>query len=366
MQKIQWHYLDELNQRHGPVSVDEIKAFKKMRRAVLVFSKGMAGWTPIEQVEAVAGYEMSLGEQSIGTGPKYRTARDYSRLTDRDIDELMGICKGILADSTVNRAELDYTHRWLTTHPTLQETWPCSAVADRIKLALADDVLSVDEASDIAEFLRKLVAPLPDVPVEEARATALPLDTPQPKVHFFGKSFCFTGAFVFGSRGVCVDAAEERGAYIEPGVRVDLDYLVVGSFRSEAWIHTTHGRKIEKAVELRAKYGRPSIIGEAHWTKALKGAELQGTPPPPLDAIDVEQGGHFAGKTFVLTGTLPSMSREEAATMIESAGGKVSGSVSKKTSYVLAGEEAGSKLDKARELGVPVIGEAEFLRLLGG
>lgn len=74
----------------------------------------------------------------------------------------------------------------------------------------------------------------------------------------------------------------------------------------------------------------------------------------------------FAGKTLVLTGTLPTMTRGEAGAKIEAAGGKVSGSVSKKTSYVLAGAEAGSKLDKARELGVPVIDEAELLRLLAG
>ncbi|MSU51921.1 MAG: NAD-dependent DNA ligase LigA [Opitutaceae bacterium] len=73
----------------------------------------------------------------------------------------------------------------------------------------------------------------------------------------------------------------------------------------------------------------------------------------------------FAGKTFVLTGTLPAMTRDEAGARIEAASGKVSGSVSKKTHYVLAGAEAGSKLDKAKELGVPVIDEAGFLRLLG-
>ncbi|MBL9216044.1 MAG: NAD-dependent DNA ligase LigA [Opitutaceae bacterium] len=72
----------------------------------------------------------------------------------------------------------------------------------------------------------------------------------------------------------------------------------------------------------------------------------------------------LAGKVFVLTGTLPTLTRDEAGARIEAAGGKVSGSVSKKTSYVLAGAEAGSKLDKARELGVPVIDEAEFRRLL--
>jgi DNA ligase (NAD+) len=79
----------------------------------------------------------------------------------------------------------------------------------------------------------------------------------------------------------------------------------------------------------------------------------------------VASAGVFTGKTFVLTGTLPSLKREEAEQRILAAGGKVSGSVSKKTSYVLAGAEAGSKLEKAQSLGVPVIDEAEFLRLLG-
>lgn len=69
------------------------------------------------------------------------------------------------------------------------------------------------------------------------------------------------------------------------------------------------------------------------------------------------------GLTFVLTGTLPTYTRDQAKELIESLGGKVSGSVSKKTSYVLAGEEAGSKLTKAQSLGIPVIDEAEFLRM---
>ena len=74
--------------------------------------------------------------------------------------------------------------------------------------------------------------------------------------------------------------------------------------------------------------------------------------------------GVFLGKTLVLTGTLPNLTRDEAKSLIEGAGGKVSGSVSKKTDYVVAGAEAGSKLDKAQELGVTVIDEAELLQLL--
>jgi DNA ligase (NAD+) len=76
-------------------------------------------------------------------------------------------------------------------------------------------------------------------------------------------------------------------------------------------------------------------------------------------------GTALAGMTFVLTGTLPTLTRDEAKQRIEAAGGKVSGSVSKKTSYVVAGEEAGSKLEKARELNLNVLDEAGLLQLLG-
>lgn len=74
----------------------------------------------------------------------------------------------------------------------------------------------------------------------------------------------------------------------------------------------------------------------------------------------------FYGKTMVFTGTMPTLGRAEAQTMAQDVGAKVSGSVSKKTDYVVAGAEAGSKLTKAEQLGVTVIDEAEFLRLLSG
>ena len=80
---------------------------------------------------------------------------------------------------------------------------------------------------------------------------------------------------------------------------------------------------------------------------------------------DRTSGGMFAGKRFVITGTLPTMSRDEAKEKIEANGGKITGSVSKKTDYLLAGEQAGSKLAKAETLGVTILDEVKFLKRIG-
>ncbi len=119
--------------------------------------------------------------------------------------------------------------------------------------------------------------------------------------------------------------------------------------------------------------GVPSEVGPSVAASAL--AFFAGEPGrrllAKLQALGIDPAGTvmtagaFTGKTFVLTGTLPTLKREEAEQKILAAGGKVSGSVSKKTSYVLAGAEAGSKLEKAQALGVPVIDETAFLQLLG-
>jgi DNA ligase (NAD+) len=81
--------------------------------------------------------------------------------------------------------------------------------------------------------------------------------------------------------------------------------------------------------------------------------------------IKKKAGGPLVGLTFVLTGTMPNLAREDAKAKIELAGGKVTGSVSKKTDYLVAGEDAGSKLDKAKEIGVKVIDEGQLLDLIG-
>lgn len=102
------------------------------------------------------------------------------------------------------------------------------------------------------------------------------------------------------------------------------------------------------------------LPGSRHLIQALREAGVN------MEAAQTPTGSLFSGRTFVLTGTLPTMTRSQASALIESLGGKVSGSVSKKTSYVVAGEEAGSKLAKAEKLGVPVLSEVELLAMAEG
>jgi DNA ligase (NAD+) len=132
----------------------------------------------------------------------------------------------------------------------------------------------------------------------------------------------------------------------------DMDALVSASEEELQQVEEVGPRIAKSIVEFFAEPKNRELVEE------LRAAGLS------LRGKKKERGTKLAGKTFVLTGTLATYSRDQAKKMIEDAGGKVTGSVSKKTDYVVAGTDAGSKLDKAKELGVEVIGERELKSLL--
>ncbi|MEQ1502780.1 MAG: NAD-dependent DNA ligase LigA [Myxococcota bacterium] len=136
-----------------------------------------------------------------------------------------------------------------------------------------------------------------------------------------------------------------------------IDALIAAS---EEELLAVHGIGGIVAAAVRKFFSDPRYQAEIAALRAL-GVQF----PAVVKAEPTATSTLFAGMTFVITGTLPSMERADAEAKIVGAGGKVSGSVSKKTSFVVAGEKAGSKLTKAQELGVPVIDEATLVRMLG-
>ena len=140
--------------------------------------------------------------------------------------------------------------------------------------------------------------------------------------------------------------------------------LLAETFGDLDKIATADEDELQKAEEVGPKVARSihQFFREKHNQKLVERLRSEGFT---FTYAVKKKSGALRGLTFVLTGTLPSLTREDAKERIETAGGKVAGSVSKKTNYVVAGEEAGSKLDKAKELGVEVIGEARLLEMIG-
>ncbi|QKO21876.1 NAD-dependent DNA ligase LigA [Rhodoferax sp. BAB1] len=170
--------------------------------------------------------------------------------------------------------------------------------------------------------------------LEQSKQTTLPRFIFGLGIRHVGEATAKALARHFGKLDAIMDASEEALLQVP-----DVGPVVAQSIRT--FFEQPHNREVVeqlRACGLRWEEGEPSPAAQL-----------------PL-----------AGKTFVLTGTLPTLSREEAKEMLEAAGAKVAGSVSKKTDYVVAGEEAGSKLDKARELGIKVLDEAGLQALLLG
>ncbi|HYP86090.1 NAD-dependent DNA ligase LigA [Variovorax sp.] len=176
--------------------------------------------------------------------------------------------------------------------------------------------------------------------LEQSKQTTLPRFLFALGIRQVGESTAKDLARHFGSLDAIMGATPEQAATVEQLLEVpDVGPVVAASVHT--FFQQPHNREVVE--QLRA--------AGVHWEEG----EPTARAPKPL-----------AGKTFVITGTLPNLGRDEAKDRLEAAGAKVAGSVSKKTHYLVAGAEAGSKLDKARELGVTVIDEAAMLSLLAG
>lgn len=189
---------------------------------------------------------------------------------DRALHELLGVCRGILLDGVVTEDEAIGLRSWMDANPEAAYQWPGSVIAGRLNRMFEDLRIDDAERADLRDTLEMLVEGHVSTMTGANATTSLPLDQPAPTVEFDGNVFVLTGRFAFGPRRVCQGAVQELGGVCEPRITQRTNYLVLGTFASRDWAHTSYGRKIEQAVEYRDDKGLPlAIVAEDQWATAF-------------------------------------------------------------------------------------------------
>jgi NAD-dependent DNA ligase len=184
----------------------------------------------------------------------------------RQVDEMIGIIKGIMSDGQANASEIGFLLQWLEANQTATTQWPASVIYPRILAAISDGHIDPIEQQEITELLSKAIGNDPTPPPEaQSNSTQLPLCDPKPQLVFENKVYCFTGKFYAGSRSWCEQQILAKGGQTAGTITKKIDYLVIGELGSGAWLHSTHGRKIEQAIQLRTDNRKPNIIDEQYW-----------------------------------------------------------------------------------------------------
>jgi NAD-dependent DNA ligase len=202
-------------------------------------------------------------------GQPRRTAINAKARAERDITELLGIAKGLLADGRVVDEEAEYLRQWGSNHPDALTRWPASLVFSRLTQMFSDGKIDDAERAELQHMLSALVGGEISVSLGYEGSCELPLDVPPPLVGWHREVFVFTGRFAYGTRGQCAYEVMERGGAVEDDVTRRTTFLVLGTFSSRDWKNTSYGRKIEHAVQLRTSGFPLRIVGEDHWTSAL-------------------------------------------------------------------------------------------------
>lgn len=199
-----------------------------------------------------------------------RNTRFNARLrSEREVDELLGLCKGIIADDEVNQKEFEFLYRWLELNREVQEEWPGDILYSRMRSAMQDGRLDKQEEIELISLLMSATGGDASKLGAHSLTANLPLNTPQPPITFPRRSYCFTGKLLHGSRPQCESEVIERGGVILEDISRRLDFLVIGVIGSRDWAHSSFGRKIEKAVKYRQTGVPLAIVSEQHFVESL-------------------------------------------------------------------------------------------------
>lgn len=189
------------------------------------------------------------------------------RLQSRQVDELIGLARGLTADGSISPAEVQFLEKWLVTNLAVSQQPLIATLYDRVRGILADGVADPEECGDLFAALSAFTAGEAELG-EASKSSSLPLCQPAPSVTFEGMAYCFTGTFSFGQRKHCEEAVVSRGGS-GGSLTKATNYLVIGAYATESWKHSSFGNKILKAVEMRGAGVPISIISESHWVTHL-------------------------------------------------------------------------------------------------
>ena len=185
------------------------------------------------------------------------------RISSRQVDELVGLARGLCADGVINQAEVEFLQTWLGANLHLVDQPLIRTLFDRVSDILSDGSVDVDEQRELLSNLRSFATT--DMELGEVlKSTTLPLCDPAPALVFSGRRYTFTGTFQYGQRRVCQESTSARGAECGSLTR-QTDFLVIGIYATESWKHSSFGNKILKACEMRDSGIPISIVSESHW-----------------------------------------------------------------------------------------------------
>ena len=207
-------------------------------------------------------------------GQPLSRAWNFQRRLDAGIDELIGLIRGIVADALVTESEAAVLAAWVLKHSEIACDWPVNVLVRRLNRIYADGQADEEEREDLKALLLEIVGENDDMLVTPS--ATLPLSKPAPDVIFDQNVFVFTGKFAYGPRRVCEAEVLARGGQIGSYVTLQTSYLVIGSVGSRDWIHSSWGRKVEKAMEY-AELCPIAIVSEQHWASFLRPLAEQAT-----------------------------------------------------------------------------------------
>jgi NAD-dependent DNA ligase len=188
-------------------------------------------------------------------------------IDDRQIDTLIGLSKGLLADGKLDQSEAEFLQTWLVQNRQATNNPIILNLLDKVDSMLEDGVLDNEESVELMGLLRRISGERSELG-ELAKTSTLPINDPMPTISFEGHSFLFTGTCAFGTRKQCQEIIESLGGINAKGVTKSLNYLILGTYVTDSWAHESFGRKIEKAINYRDNGVPLAIVTEEHWASS--------------------------------------------------------------------------------------------------